>query len=121
MEKLTKTEEPIMQTIWSLKKVFIKDIIEALPAPKPPYNTISSIVRILEGKEMVAHEAFGRTYRYYAKVSKSEYRKRVFSSLVKDYFDGSYSDLMSFIIKDNDLSEKEENELKQIINKHYDQ
>jgi len=121
MEKLTKTEEPIMQTIWKLKKAFVKDILEYLPEPKPPYNTISSIVRILESKKMVGHESFGRTYRYYPLVSRGEYRKRVFGSLVKDYFDGSYADLMSFIIKDNDLTKREEDELKEIIKKHYDQ
>lgn len=119
MEKLTKTEEPVMQIIWGLERVFVKDIIDELPEPKPPYNTISSIVRILETKGMVAHEAFGRTYRYYPIVSRGAYKKLIFKSLLTEYFEGSYANLMSFMIKSDELNDKEEQELMDLIKKHY--
>lgn len=115
MEKLTKTEEPIMHQIWLLKKAFVKDIIERLPDPKPPYNTISSIVRILEDKGLVGHETFGRTHQYYPLVTKLAYRKKLFKNMVTDYFDGSYSALLSQMIDDNSLDQSEIEELKKII------
>jgi BlaI family transcriptional regulator, penicillinase repressor len=117
MERLTKAEEPVMHIIWKEQMVFVKDIIELLPDPKPPYNTISSLVRILEGKGLVDHETFGKTHRYFPKVSKNEYRRSVFSSMMSDYFDGSYESLMSFIVSSKDLSADEAKKLKDIINK----
>ncbi|MEM7108623.1 MAG: BlaI/MecI/CopY family transcriptional regulator [Bacteroidota bacterium] len=119
MEKLTKTEEPIMQIIWRLGPVFVKNIIQELPEPKPPYNTVSSLVRILEAKGMVGYKAYGRTYEYFPLVSKAAYRKHMFGSLVKDYFDNSYADLMSFMAKDGDLTSEEQEDLKGFIKKHY--
>ncbi|UII21369.1 BlaI/MecI/CopY family transcriptional regulator [Fulvivirga ligni] len=119
MEKLTRTEEPVMQIIWKLEKVFVKDIIDKLLEPKPPYNTISSIVRGLESKGMVGHESFGRTHRYFPLVTKSSYKRLIFKSLLTDYFEGSYANLMSFMIKSNDLKEDEEKELRKLIDKHY--
>jgi BlaI family transcriptional regulator, penicillinase repressor len=116
MERLTKAEEPVMQIIWKKQKVFVKEIIDLLPDPKPPYNTISSLVRLLESKGMVGHEAFGKTHRYFPKISKNEYRKGIFSSMVSDYFDGSYESLMSFIVSSKDLTEEEAKKLKDIIN-----
>ena len=80
MEELTKTEERVMQVIWRLKKCFVKDIIDELPDdPKPPYNTISSVVRLLEKKGYVGYKAYGKTYEYFALISKSAYRKASFS------------------------------------------
>lgn len=110
-----------MQIIWKRQMVFVKDIIEALPGPRPPYNTVSSIVRILEGKGLVAHEAFGKTHRYFPKVGKAEYRKSVFANMVADYFDGSYESLMSFIISNKTLSEDEARKLRELINQKYDE
>ena len=79
MEELTKTEERIMQVLWKLKKAFVKDIIDALPDdPKPPYNTISSVVRLLEKKGYVGYKAYGKTYEYFPLISKLEYRKAFF-------------------------------------------
>lgn len=109
-----------MQIIWRLGSVFVKDIIKELPEPKPPYNTVSSLVRILEMKGMVGHKAYGRTYEYFPLVSKAAYRKHIFGSLVKDYFDDSYANLMSFIVKDNDLSKEDEQELKDFIKRNYE-
>lgn len=116
MEKLTKTEEPVMQLLWSLKRAFVKEVIDQLPDPKPPYNTVSSIVRILEEKGMVGHESFGRTHRYFPLVSKLDYRKQLFKNMVSDYFDGSYSALLSQIVEENALNHAEIEELKEMIN-----
>jgi BlaI family transcriptional regulator, penicillinase repressor len=115
MEKLTKTEEPIMQIIWKLQRVFINDIVDELPDPKPPYNTISSIVRILESKKILGYETFGRTHRYFPLISIKQYRKLVFHSVLNDYFENSYSSLMSHILKDEKLEPEEIEELRKII------
>ena len=83
---LTKAEEQIMQVLWRLNNAFIKDIIEELPKPKPAYNTVSTIVRILERKEIVGYEAFGKTHRYFPLVSKNAYSKQEVSGLFKNYY-----------------------------------
>jgi len=92
---LTKAEEQIMQVLWRLNNAFIKDIIEELPKPKPAYNTVSTIVRILERKEIVGYEAFGKTHRYFPLVSKNAYSKQEVSGLFKNYFDSSLHKLVS--------------------------
>ncbi len=117
MEDLTKSEEKIMQIFWKLKKGFVKEVIELLPAPKPPYNTISSIVRILEKKGFLDYKAYGRTHEYFPIVSKFAYRKSVFSNLMKNYFDGSYENVVSYMVEDEEMSEKELKEMQEIINK----
>ena len=121
MERLTKAEEPIMQVLWKLKKAFVKEIIEELPPPKPPYNTVSSVIRILEEKGMVDHYAFGKTHQYYPLISKMEYSQALFKYLMNDYLEGSYTRLMSFMAKDENLTEKEIQELQQLIKKQKDE
>src|SRR6202012_4698410 len=119
MEELTKTEERVMQIIWKLKKCFVKDIIDAMPDdPKPPYNTISSVVRLLETKGFVGYKAYGKTHEYYPLITKSEYRKASMKKILSGYFDNSAESLFSFLIKENQLSEDEINNIKQIINKN---
>ncbi len=120
MERLTKAEEPVMQLLWKLKKAFVKDIIEQMPAPKPPYNTVSSIIRILEEKGMVDHHTYGKTHQYFPLISKIEYSQKLFKYLMSDYLEGSYSRLMSFIVEDKALSKEEIKELKKLINKKKD-
>ena len=115
MEKLTKAEEPVMHALWKLKKAFVKEIIAYLSDPKPPYNTISSLVRILEEKGFIGHEAFGRSHRYFPQISKTEYRKRLMNTVLKDYFDGSLTSLVSQIVSDRDLSKEEAEELRRLI------
>lgn len=116
MEELTKTEERIMQVFWRLKKAFVKDIIEQLPDnPKPPYNTISSVVRILEKKGYLGYRAYGKTYEYYPAISKAEYRKLYLKKLLSGYFDNSPVSLLSFMVKEEQLSEDEIAELKKLI------
>jgi len=122
MEELTKTEERIMQILWKLKKAFIKDIIEALPEdPKPPYNTISSVVRLLEKKGYIGFKAYGKTYEYFPAISKSEYRRMFFKKMLTGYFDNSVESLLSFIVKDQKLSEEDIKKIKELIDKKSEQ
>lgn len=115
MTELTKAEEQIMQQLWKLEKAFVKEIIEELPLPKPAYNTVSTIVRILERKGFVDHEAFGKTHRYYPMVSKKEYTKGYMSGFLKNYFSNSMKNMVSFFAKDKKLSIKEMEELKEML------
>jgi BlaI family penicillinase repressor len=118
MEELTKTEERIMQIFWDVKSAFIKDIIDKLPdEPKPPYNTISSVVRILVKKGYIGFNSYGNTYQYFPIVTKAAYGKHSFSKLLANYFDGSAQSLLSFMVKEETLSEKDINEIQKIIDK----
>jgi len=119
MEELTKTEERIMQVLWKLQKAFVKDIIDELDEePKPPYNTISSIVRLLEKKGYVNYKAYGKTYEYFPAISKDEYTKTTFSKMFSGYFDSSPASLLSFMVKEEKLSEKDIEEIKKLINEN---
>jgi predicted transcriptional regulator len=119
MEELTKTEERIMHVLWKLKKAFVKDIIEHLPDdPKPPYNTISSVVRILEKKGYVGYTAYGKTYEYFPLITKAQYRSATVKKLLANYFDNSAASLLSFMVKEEKLTEEEMKKLKKIINKN---
>ena len=118
MEELTKAEERIMQVLWKLQNAFVKDIIDELDEdPKPPYNTISSIVRLLEKKGYVSYKAYGKTYEYFPAISKEDYTKTTFSKLFAGYFDNSPTSLLSFMVKEEKLSERDIEELKALINK----
>ncbi|MBE7177210.1 MAG: BlaI/MecI/CopY family transcriptional regulator [Mucilaginibacter polytrichastri] len=119
MEDLTKAEERIMQVIWKLKKVFVKDIIDELDDdPKPPYNTISSIVRLLEKKGYVTYNAYGKTHQYLPAVSKAEYTRRTFGRFFRDHFNNSATSLMSFLVEDQKLTKSEIDELRNLIDKN---
>jgi BlaI family penicillinase repressor len=104
MKDLTKAEEQIMRQLWQLKKAFVKDIIERLPEPKPAYNTVSTIVRILEKKGFVGHEAFGKSHQYYALVPEDSYKKHSLKHLMQNYFGGSFKQMASFFAKEENLS-----------------
>jgi len=119
MEELTKTEERIMQVFWKLQKAFVKDVIEELDEqPKPPYNTISSIVRLLEKKGYLSYKAYGKTYEYFPAITKDEYAKTTFSKMFSSYFDSSPASLLSFMVKEEKLSEKDIEEIKRIIDQN---
>lgn len=111
MKELTRAEEQIMHVLWFLNEAYVRDIIERLPEPKPAYNTVSTIVRILERKGFVGHQAFGKTHRYYPLVAKEDYTQAFLKSFVKNYFDNSYQELVSFFAKDRDLSVAELEEI----------
>ena len=119
MEELTKTEERVMHIIWKLKKCFVKDVIEELPDdPKPPYNTISSVVRMLEKKGYVSYKAYGKTYEYFPAISKGAYRKAFFKKMIIDYFDNSPENLLSFMVKEDQLSAEDMNKIQELIDKN---
>jgi BlaI family transcriptional regulator, penicillinase repressor len=107
MIALTKAEEQIMQVLWELEEAFIKEIIEKLPKPKPAYNTVSTIVRILEKKEIVGYKAFGKTHQYYPLISKEAFTKQQTSGLLQNYFDGSIHKIVSHFSKHKMIDVKE--------------
>ena len=111
MKELTKAEEQVMQLLWKHEKAFVKELVADMPEPKPAYNTVSTIIRILEGKGFVGHEAFGKTHRYYPLISKDEYRAFFLKSMVSNYFGGSFQKLVSFFAKENDIDVQELDEL----------
>jgi BlaI family penicillinase repressor len=117
MEELTKTEERVMLVLWKLRQGFVKDIIEQLPDdPKPPYNTISSVVRILERKGYVGFKAYGKTYEYTPLISKTAYRAASLKRMLTQYFDNSAADLVSFVVKEEALNPTEVQQLLDMLN-----
>src|ERR1035437_4550783 len=117
MEELTKAEEKIMMIFWKLKKAFVKDVLAELPdEPKPPYNTISSVTRILASKGYLKFKAYGNTYEYYPAVTQAYYRLLKVKKMLSAQFGNSPASLLSFIIKEEKLSKEEIKKLKEIIN-----
>lgn len=114
---LTRAEEDIMQIIWELETCIVRDIIDHLGQPDIPHSTVSSVVRILEKKGFVTHKAYGKTHEYRPAISKEEYAQQNVRSLMKKYFSGSPSQLVSFILQKNDLDLNELNALKQSLSK----
>ena len=113
MYALTKAEEQVMQILWEMEKAFVKEIVEKFPDPKPAYNTVSTIIRILEKKKVVDYTSFGRTHQYFPLISKEEFLNRTTDSLVQKYFSGSVENLVSYFVKEKNLTVKE---LEAIIN-----
>jgi len=103
-QRLTKAEEEIMLILWRLKEAIVRDVIENLNDPDTPYTTVSTVIRILEKKGFVGHRAVGTTYLYYPLLSKKEYLKGYLTGIVKNYFDGSSSNLVTFFAKESDIS-----------------
>lgn len=104
MKTLTKAEEQVMQAVWKIKEGFIRDILEATPPPKPHQNTIATLLKILVEKEFVGIRVFGRQHQYHPLVSKEAYFKSSFKTMVKGYFGGSFSEAVSFMVKENSIS-----------------
>lgn len=115
---LTRAEEEIMRILWQLKKAFVKDILSEMPEPKPAYNTVSTIIRILEKKEVVGYNAYGKTHEYFPLISEEEYKRFEMKQLMVNYFDNSLPNLVSFFVKDNDLKTKDLDEIMKLINDH---
>lgn len=104
MKELTKAEEEIMQVLWALDAAFVKEILKELPKPKPAYNTVSTIVRILQQKGFVGHERHGQSHKYHPLITKDAYTKAFMKGFVKRYFRGSYQQMVSFFAKEENLS-----------------
>ena len=103
MKELTKAEDQIMQILWTLEKGFVKDIVEQMPEPKPAYNTVSTIVRILEKKGFIGYKAYGKTHEYFPLIAKEKYTRFYLNNMVKGYFNGSVQNLVSFFAKENKM------------------
>ena len=115
MKKLTRKEEEVMKILWKLEKAFVKDIIEEYDEPKPHYNTVSSLVRLLQDKGIIGFKQYGNTYEYFPLVTKEEYRKTFMKQVVNDYFDNSYKSAVAFFVKEKGLSPTELEELIKMI------
>ena len=115
MKKLTQAEEQIMQVLWDLEKGFVNDIVSQLPDPKLSYNTVSTIVRILEQKGFISHKAYGRTHEYYPLVHKEDYSREYLDNFTQNYFSNSYKALASFFANTENLSIRELEEIKVLV------
>jgi predicted transcriptional regulator len=104
IKQLTKAEEQIMQALWKVEKGFLKDIIEQIPEPKPHSNTVATILKILIDKKFVGAETFGRLNQYYPLVKREVYTGNSIKTLVEQYFEGSFSNAVSFMVDKNKLS-----------------
>lgn len=115
IRELTKAEEEVMQKLWKLEKAFVKDIIRELPEPKPAYNTVSTIIRILENKGFVGHESFGKSHQYYPLIDRDTYKSFATKKLVSSYFDDSAQNMLSFFLDNKQIDTKELDEIMKIL------
>ncbi|MEO0059467.1 MAG: hypothetical protein RLZZ312_1114 [Bacteroidota bacterium] len=115
MQNLTNKEEEIMLILWHLKKAFVKEILTEIKDEQPHYNTLSTIVRNLEEKGFVAHNAFGNTHQYYPIIKIEDYRKRFMNDAVDTYFDSSYKNMVSHFAREEKISATELREILAII------
>lgn len=115
MEKLTHQEETVMLQIWQLQECVIKDIVDKLDEPKPPYTTVASVVKNLDTKGYLTSKKYGNVYVYSPKVKEDEYKKVFLKGVVKDYFENSYKELVSFFVKEQKISDKELDEIVKMI------
>ncbi|MBR9855333.1 MAG: BlaI/MecI/CopY family transcriptional regulator [Algicola sp.] len=118
MQKLTNKEEEIMKILWELKKAFVKEVLEEIEGEKPHYNTLSTIVRNLQEKGFVDHEAFGNTHRYFPVVSKEQYRKKYVNAAIADYYNDSFKSLVSHFAQEEKISVSELKEIIDLIEKN---
>jgi len=115
VKELTRAEEQVMQILWKLEKGFVKDVVEKFPSPKPAYNTVSTIIRILVKKGFISYKEYGNTYEYYPVISREDYTSVYLGNFVNSYFNSSYKSLVSFFTSDNNISVKELEEMKQMV------
>lgn len=115
IKELTKAEEQVMQILWQLKEAIVKEIIERMPEPKPAYNTVSTVVRVLEGKGFIDHKAYGNSHVYFPLISEALYKKFTFDKMMSNYFSNSYESLVSFIANEKKLDIQQLDELTKLI------
>ena len=120
MVTLTKAEEKIMHILWDIGKGFVKDIREEYPDPKPPYNSVSTIVRVLVKKEIVGYHTYGNTHQYYPLISKEEYTKEFLGRFMNNYFEGSFKNLVHFFSSHQDIDTEDVNEIMKMLNESKD-
>lgn len=113
--ELTKAEIEIMNILWQKGRVVVHDILEVMDEPKPAYNTVSTIVRILEKKGFVSHKAYGKTYEYFPVVAKEDYTRQFMHTVLNNFFDGSFSSMVSFFASEKSISAKETDEILKML------
>jgi BlaI family transcriptional regulator, penicillinase repressor len=117
IKELTKAEEQVMQILWQLKEGIVKNMLEKMPEPKPAYNTVSTVVRVLEGKGFIGHKAYGNSHVYYPLISEDEYKKFTFDKMMTNYFSNSYESLVSFLVQEKNLSLTQLEEITELAKK----
>lgn len=117
LRELTRAEEEVMQILWNREPAFVKDILEEFPEPRPAYNTVSTIVRILEQKGFIGHKAYGKTHEYHSLVSKEEYKSFATGKLMESYFENSVEEMFSFFVREKKIDVKEADEILRLIEK----
>ena len=116
MKELTRAEEQVMQLLWDMEKGFVKDLLEKFPEPRPAYNTVSTICRILEKKGFLGHRAYGNSHQYYPLVAREEYTREYLNNLVDSYFGNSIGQLVSFFSKQNRVDIREADRIIELMN-----
>ncbi|MDY0906863.1 BlaI/MecI/CopY family transcriptional regulator [Pedobacter sp. CFBP9032] len=117
IKELTKAEEQIMLILWDMEEALVKDVIEKMNEPKPAYNTVSTVIRVLEGKGFVDHKAIGNTYIYFPIIKEADYKKFALDKVMNNYFENSYESLVSFLVNDKIMSNNELTELIRLAEK----
>ena len=117
IKDLTKAEEQLMQILWQIEKGFVKDVMDYLPEPKPAYNTVSTIIRILEVKGFIGHEALGKSHQYFPLISREDYKRDATEKLLGNYFENSVESMFSFFVKEEKLDLSDVDEILKMINK----
>ena len=115
IKELTKAEEQVMQLLWQLNEAMVKDIIALMPEPKPAYNTVSTVIRVLEGKGFINHKAYGNSHVYFPLITEAQYKKFTFDKMMANYFSNSYESLVSFIANEKKLNLHQLDELTKLI------
>jgi BlaI family penicillinase repressor len=117
MKEITKAQEDILKALWEINEGAVGDVLDILPEPKPAYNTIATVIKVLEKKEYVTHKTYGKTNVYFPLITKKDYAQSVLKDTAMGFFNGSLNQMVSFFVKNKDLSINELEELKNIIEK----
>ena len=115
MKELSANEELIMRIFWKLKNALVREVLDELPEPKPPYTTLASSIKLLASKGYLSFKKYGTVYQYFPLISQEEYSKKSVNQLVKNYFQGSVGNFLSFMVKENKISDQEIDELQKLI------
>lgn len=115
MKEITKAQEEILKALWRINEGAVSDVLDVLHEPKPAYNTVATVIKVLEKKEYVSHKTYGKTNVYYPIITDTEYAKYLLKDTIKGFFNGSLNQMVSFFVKNRDLSINELEELKNMI------
>ena len=111
LRELTKAEEQVMLILWEMGEGLVKEVIDKMDGPKPAYNTVSTVIRVLEGKGFIDHKAIGNTYIYFPIISEAQYKHFAFDKVMNNYFENNYQSLVSFLVKEKNMDMEELDEL----------